>query len=440
MHTSHRHRHPLVIIAISLGILSAACEPKASPGPGTTAAPVVKETVAPASMPVAKEPAGFVCDDDIETIDMTPAQKALAEKLWTETLAYLSGFVTALETSRLCLDSPLATVQTNDGKTNKTQTRCMSRYRDVELMVKHVNWVLDNPDLARQCFDVQKTYDAFPLYTPNEEMKAASEVAAWIDRPTFTEYYADKNDDIGKAGRKLTKNFSAILANTDSKGFIDKDITYNGLPDLWSAVGWLPFYAEAEKAINPAFRGGYAYAEVMGPWGLLRIKEIDGELVGAEIGMTIQLESFYPYHFHHSPEVYMNIGKPSCPNQNTFMVMDWDNPSFEQTRTEAGWDVVVDKRKHKKATWFRPTSPTDANEWIAYYDRNAIHATNVGGRCGNSKAPPGFAQVWARTASRDNNQTTKVCIPVDNKGNKLEGVTGVTEYDPVVCLTEDWEP
>ena len=46
----------------------------------------------------------------------------------------------------------------------------------------------------------------------------------------------------------------------------------------------------------------------MGPWGLLRIKEIDGELVGAEIGMTIQLESFYPYHFHHSQEIYMNIG------------------------------------------------------------------------------------------------------------------------------------
>ena len=53
-------------------------------------------------------------------------------------------------------------------------------------MVKHVNWVLDHPDMARTCFDSQKNYEAFPLYSPNDEMKAASKVASW-DRSTYAE-------------------------------------------------------------------------------------------------------------------------------------------------------------------------------------------------------------------------------------------------------------
>jgi hypothetical protein len=419
-----------IAMVAALTFLVAACS-KPLPGPESTPKPEAPGAAA--------EDKGFVCDDDIDTTPLSPEDQALEDELWRQTLEYLKGFAKALETSRLCLDSPLTVIQTNDGKSNKTQTRCASRYRDVELMVKHVNWVLDNPELARTCFDSQKNYEAFPLYTPTEAMKQASDVAAWIDRPTLEEYHAEKEGVVGEAGRDLTKNFEAILKNTDSKGFVDVDMTYSGLPDLWAAVGWLPFYAENPKAINERFRGGYAYAEVMGPWGLLRIKEIDGELVGAEIGMTIQVESFYPYHFHHSQELYMNIGKSSCAKQNTFMVMHWDNPSFAQRRTDGGWDVTIDKRDHKKATWFRPTSPSDPNEWIAYYERNAIHATNVGAECGKKGAPAGFAQVWARTSSRDNNQTTKVCVPIDDKGNE-KAVESVTPYDRVVCHLEDWKP
>lgn len=423
-----------IALAISLSLFVTACS---KPPPSPEVAPTAEAPATPATATTDDE--GFVCDDDIDRTPLSAEAQALEDELWRQTLEYLKGFVTALETSRLCLDSPRAVIQTNDGKSNQVESRCASRYRDVELMVKHVNWVLDHPDMARTCFDSQKNYEAFPLYSPNEEMKESSKIAAWIDRPTLNDYYADKEGEIAETGRQLANDFAAILDNTSSKGFVDIDMTYRGLPDLWAAVGWIPFYAEAEKAINARFRGGYSYAEVMGPWGLLRIKEIDGELVGAEIGMTIQLESFYPYHFHHSQELYMNIGKSSCAKQNTFMVMHWDNPSFEQKRTDVGWDVTIDKRKHKKAKWFRPTSPDDPNEWIAYYERNAIHATSVGDKCGKGDAPAGFAQVWARTSSRDNNQTTKVCVPIDAKGNAKK-VESVTPYDPVVCHLEDWKP
>ena len=428
------------ILALAALGLAACTKPTPPVDAAPTPAPETPE--APTEAPAAEETPAFVCDADIETMDLTPEQQALADKLWDQSLTYLRGFVTALETSRLCLDSPLAVIQTNDGKSDSTQTRCVSRYRDVELMVKHINWVLDNPESARQCFDLQKNYEAFPLYSPNQAMKAASDVASFIDRPTLEEYYAEKEGTVGEAGKELVQNFEAILKNTDSKAFVDVDMTYQGLPDLWTAVGWLPFYAENPKAINERFRGGYAYAEIMGPWGLLRIKEIEGELVGAEVGMTIQVESFYPYHFHHSQELYMNIGKSSCPKQNTFMVMHWDNPSFAQERTEGGWDVAIDKSKgkHRKATWFRPTSPSDPNEWIAYYERNAIHATHVGAKCGKGDAPSGFSQVWARTSSRDNNPTTKICVPVDKDGNPREGVIEVSDTDPVICNLEDWKP
>ncbi len=438
-HAATARALPPIAIAALVSLSMVACKNQPASESASAAATESAEVTTSAQTPVMEETPRFVCDDDIDTTELTPEERALEDELWQQTLTYLRGFVTALETSRLCLDSPLAVIQTNDGKTNRTQTRCVSRYRDVELMVKHVNWVLDNPELARTCFDTQKNYQAFQLYTPTEAMKQASDVAAWIDRPTLEAYYADKEGTVGEAGGDLVENFEAILKNTSSAGFVDVDMTYQGLPDLWTAVGWLPFYAENPKAINERFRGGYAYAEVMGPWGLLRIKEIEGELVGAEVGMTIQVESFYPYHFHHSQELYMNIGKSSCAKQNTYMVMHWDNPSFAQERSEIGWDVTIDKGDHRKATWFRPTSPSDPNEWIAYYERNAIHATKVGAKCGKTGAPAGFAQVWARTSSRDNNQTTKICVPVDEAGKPID-VDSVTPYDRVVCHLEDWKP
>lgn len=417
------------LLAVAIGM--AACS-SPSGSTSSTAAPAQDAHVPAAATPE------LVCNDDIDKTQLSAEEQKLMDTLWQQTIQYLDGFNSALKASSLCHDTARAIVQTNNGTKDGLETRCVTRYRDVQLMVKHIDWVLANPNKARRCFDAQKNYEAFPLYAPSDEMKAASEVASWVDRPTLNEYYDDFEGQLAASGKDLAKNFEAILMNTSSMEFAGTDMTYRALPDLWTAVGWLPFYSKAEKAINEKFRGGYAYAEVMGPWGLLRIKEINGESVGAEVGMTIQVESFYPYHFHHSQELYMNIGKPACPGQNSFMVMNWDNPAFEQTRTEKGWDVIVDKSRHPDATWFRPTSPSDKREWIAYYERSAIHATNVGGECGKGDAPAGFAQVWARTSARDNNQTTQICVPVDEEGNRRQ-VASVDADDRMVCHIEDFE-
>ena len=70
------------------------------------------------------------------------------------------------------------------------------------------------------------------------------------------------------------------------------DITANALPNLWSAAGWVPMYAADSERNKKNFiktRGSYAYAEILGHWGLIRIDEINGIKVGAEIGMVNQV-------------------------------------------------------------------------------------------------------------------------------------------------------
>lgn len=376
----------------------------------------------------------FVCDEDVPTLTYGAEVQERVDELWDQTLTYLEGIVETLSSPAGCLDSARAITQTHTRSSRHAETRCITRYRDVELMLKHLNAVLAHPDEAKKCFSPQKDYDGFPLYTPNEEMKAASPVAEWIDRPTLSDFYAASDGELGKAGRELASQFSEILEQTSSPEAASEKLAPDSLPDLWGAVGWLPFYADNPKAHNDRFRGGYAYAEVMGPWGLLRIKEIDGELVGAEIGMTIQLaNSYYPYHYHHPQEIYITLSESSC-KANEFMVAHWDNPLFSQERTDTGWRVAIELTRRQLRKLFKPQNP-DGN-WLTYFERNAIHSFSVGESCGGEEAAGGLVTVWARTTSRDNTQTTRVCTVDDEE---KVGRT-VTPADRFICELNDWQP
>ncbi|WP_158085770.1 dimethylsulfonioproprionate lyase family protein [Henriciella aquimarina] len=373
----------------------------------------------------------FVCNADVEPASYTLEEQVLVDQLWEETLTYLRGFADGLTTpTGACLDSAEATIQTvsEDGT---IQTDCIAQYRDVELVLKHVQAVLDHPEEAKRCFDPQKDYDVFQLYTPNAAMKTDHEVAGWIDRPTLTAYFSELGGEIGAAGEELARDFVDIAKKADASANFPVDVSYNGLPNLWAAVGWLPFYAENPAAINPRFRGAYAYAEVMGPWGLLRIKSIDGESVGAEIGMTLQLaDTFYPYHYHHPQEIYVTLTPAACVGQNEFMVGHWDNPQFEQTEREDGWDVTVDGSDGRSEAWFIPQS-SDGHS-LAYFERNAIHAFKLKEDCRSGDGHQGLVTVWARTTARDNDQTTHICSPVDG------GDTAHPD-EAYTCSLTDWE-
>ena len=447
--------------------------------------------------------AEFRCQDDVPVVNYSRHEQRLLDQFWDETLTYLDQYLGALKTpTGHCKDSAEATIQTYDSKTGKQQTRCIMKYRDMQLLAKHVKAVLAEPDKAKACFDPQKDYMAFPLYTPSKTVQALSPVSKWINRPLLTDYFEKIGGDIGAAGLELNKNFLAVTSRTDTgkhfrkdvsantlenprgesthhdgedsrnhfssnrseyprggwtpdarehsgKDFgentsehprggwnphsseqFSKDVSIRGLPTLWSSVGWIPFYAENADAGSERFRGGYLYAEVMGPWGNLRIKDIDGETVGAEIGMTVQLfNTFYPFHYHHPQEIYMTLTKPQCIDQNKYMVIHWDSDEFKHQRVENGWTVEIDGSDGRWQQWFANQDPN--KEWLTYFERNAIHAFNALEGCNQTIENSGLVTVWARSTSQDNEQSTRLCRNAERGKPLMPG-------DKAVCDLHDW--
>lgn len=380
--------------------------------------------------------ANFKCDGNVLHPTYSAEEQELVDQFWNETLLYLDAYVDVLSkpTGR-CKDSAEATIQTFDATTGKKQSRCILKYRDVELMTKQLKAILAEPDKAKACFDPQKNYTEFQLYTPNAKLQSVSAVSRWLDRPLLTDYFTKIGGPIGKAGLELNENFVEVTSKTDTQAHWKRDVSINGLPNLWASVGWIPFYAENEKARNERFRGGYLYAEVMGPWGNLRIAEIDGERVGAEIGMTAQLfNSSYPYHYHHPQEIYITLTKPQCMDQNKDMVMHWDSDALHQERVEGGWAVTVDGSGDTWKKWFRNQDPT--KEWLSYFERNAIHAFYLKEGCNATIKNSGLVTVWARSTSRDNQQSTRLCHPADGKPH----VNDMMPWTKAVCDLKDWTP
>ena len=379
--------------------------------------------------------AQFVCQEDVTPKQYSAEEQQWVDTFWAESLVYLEQYLKALETpTGQCKDSAEATIQTFRSDSGKKQTRCILKYRDMELLAKHLALILAEPDKAKACFDPQKDYDVFTLYTPSPELQALSPVSKWLNRPLLTDYYQKIGGPIGEAGAELNENFVAVASRTDTGAHWEKDVSINGLPTLWSSVGWVPFYAENEAAGSDRFRGGYLYAELMGPWGNLRIKEIDGETVGAEIGMTVQLfNTSYPFHYHHPQEIYMTLTKPQCVDQNKYMVMHWDSDQFTQERSDSGWTVQIDGSGGKWEKWFADQDPAD--EWLTYFERNAIHAFHATEGCNQTIENSGLVTVWARSTSRDNEQSTRLCRPAAGP----EAVKQMQPGEKAVCDLRDWQ-
>jgi hypothetical protein len=376
--------------------------------------------------------ADFNCAADIPKHEYTPQEQKLVDQYWSEVLIYLDAYLTVLEKpSGQCRDSAEATIQTFQPSTGKPQSRCILRYRDVELVAKHLKAVLDNPEGAKACFDPQKSQTKDGLYTPSVKVQQLSQVSEWLDRPLLTKFYKDLGGEIGDAGVLLNDNFIAITKKTETEPHWPTDISINGLKTLWSSVGWIPMYSKREDAVNKPFRGGYLYAEVMGPAGALRIDTIDGELVGAEIGLTVQLfNTAYPFHHHNPQEIYITLTKPACVDQNKYALMHWDNPALVQQRGKDGWNVFIDGSGDEWKKWFIDLNPTTG--WLAYIERNAVHAFYSKEDCNQTIENSGLVTSWARTTARTANQDTDVCHAMQ------PGTKALAPWTPVVCHAKDW--
>lgn len=354
-----------------------------------------------------------------ETATYSKEDQKYVDILWDETLTYLEGYAVALSTSDgYCRNSDVAMYQTNNHEFTGPDYMCIMDRRDMKLMVKHIYAVLNNPDKAKACFGARE--DVNWIYSPGGELEQQSPVAKWLKRTTFETFFAKKvaNKEVQEYGKAYTKNFSKMVTGDDIKlpPAFPFDISANALPNLWAAVGWFPMYAEDSERNKRNFtktRGNYAYAEVFGHWGLLRIDEINNEKVGAEVGMTVQrVDSFYPFHNHAISEIYYTMRAPACTDEFQNFAIREDSPLVTTiSETDKIREVEFDGSMPNASKMWVSTSP-DKDD-LSYFHQNTIHAFNYNGaNCHAKPHEKAMVSVWARSNAHDKRNdygTTRLC-------------------------------
>ena len=329
----------------------------------------------------------------------TPEEQKLVDTLWNETLVYLKAYARALtnDPTGTCRNSDLAIYDTTDG----FKSMCITDRREVQLMVKHIYQVVNNPEKAKACFSPRKENKG--LTAPAGELLKRSLVAQWLNRQSIVDFYSNtiKNPEVQKYGISFAKNFDSMLLGDDIKTpkQFGQDVSANTLPNLWASAGWLPMYAAESDRNKRNFnnvRGGYAYAEVMGPWGLLQIKSINKEPVVAEIGMTVQaMDTLYPYHNHGVTEMYYTIRKPVSHNQfRTFAVRE-DSPYLKTVKRDSKiHEVEFDSGMPNEQTmWASSSFDSDP---LVYFHENTIHAFEVHSDGEVKPERRALVTVWSR--------------------------------------------
>ncbi|GGI82435.1 hypothetical protein [Shewanella gelidii] len=356
------------------------------------------------------------------------------DMLWDETLQYLQGYAIALtnDAESGCINSDKTVYETAGG----VKKMCIMDRRDMKLMVKNIYQVVNNPEQAKQCFSAREDVDW--IYSPGGKLEKKSPVAKWLSRETFKSFFKNKVTDkkVKKYGKKFTKNFYDMITGPDMKmpASFPYDISANALPNLWAAVGWFPMYAQDSERNKRNFyniRGGYAYAEVFGHWGLLRIDEINGEKVGAEVGMVAQsVDTFYPYHNHAISEIYYTMRDPACVNQFKNFAIREDNELVKTVREDAHQRVVeFYTGEAGEYNMWSSTSPSE--DPLIYFHQNTIHAFDIDGQCEAKPHKKAMVTVWARSNAHDkrNDYGTTLLCESQNQPNTPAKLGEVIECD-----------
>ena len=359
------------------------------------------------------------CSED-EVIYSKEDQKHI-DVLWNESMQYLKAYAIALTTTTgKCIASDEAIYETTDGH----KKICVMDEKDMQLMVKHIYLILLNQEKAKKCFAARKEVDF--LYSPGGEARENSKVDQWVHRTTLTEFFNEKVTDatVQKEGLAFAKNFNKMITGKDivMPPNFPYDVSANALPNLWAAVGWSPMYAQDSKRNvknEKATRGGYAYGEILGHWGLLRIDEINGEKVGAEVGMVVQaVNTFYAYHNHAISEMYHTIRKPACVNEFKTFALDEDSAMVKTVFEDADIRrIQFDTNIQQEYRMWAAGAP-DKQPFV-YFKRNTIHAFEVDGSCEAKPEEKALVTIWSRSNAADRRNdygTTCLCESAKNPG------------------------
>ena len=353
-----------------------------------------------------------------ELIQFDSDYEKYEEIVWQEALTYLSSLARAsTKSDQFCRNSDLAIYQTGS-KDGNPESLCFMDREGMRTMVRQIHSILENQDAARQCFSLRE--NAENLYSIGGSLQARSLPAQTINRPTMKEFFETvENSEIRNHGLVFSENFSDIVTgpNIQTPRAFPVDVSANSLPNLWASLGWSAMYANKEghfQTNHPETRGSFVYAEVLGGNGLLSIKEINGEPVVAEIGMTAQkLGSFYTFHNHAATEMYYSLKKPACPSEVKTFLMREGNPLIQTVEEGEGMRLIeFDASSPEiKNNYWMSISPDDND--LTYYHENTIHALKTSADCAEQPEQNGFVAVWARPiGSRINSpnfSVTKLC-------------------------------
>jgi len=366
-------------------------------------------------------------------IELGPATN-LAEhedRVYTQTLTYLDHFVDLItEPSELC---PTGATVTTEGPPSYTR-ECMLDQDEMPLIIKQSRQILSHPEAFRSCFTLNAL--AEDQFTPSQELANQSTSAAALGRPLLSDYYARNDLSLGvrAAGAELSKNFLQIIGNTMSDDQYVR-FSYMSLSDLWATAGWSPMYSRrTENALSDQFKGGYAYAEIVGPNGMLNIKTIDGEPYDLELGMTVQAaDSFYPYHLHRQGEIYMDISDPECLRGGTYALFDGRKvlDGGDERRPEGG--TLLLREPEVSSTHFSNSAPGE----VFFFKANYVHSFDIkranGANAQSCSEPVGLVSVWARNrvnTLEEGQLHTKICdVQGRAAGTSLNDVAVAGTYD-----------
>ena len=126
---------------------------------------------------------------------LIPNLRIYFKHILRESLKYLEGYARALtESDGICRDSDNTMTQTNTHTYGGPEYMCIMDRRDMRLLVKHIYFILYNPNKAKACFGDRGNVGW--MYGVGGKLEESSSVAQWLrtkGRVNLDEFYEDVN-------------------------------------------------------------------------------------------------------------------------------------------------------------------------------------------------------------------------------------------------------
>ncbi|WP_291998073.1 hypothetical protein [Candidatus Accumulibacter sp. ACC012] len=273
-------------------------------------------------------------------------------RFWRSSLIYIDEYLTgARERAASARIRPRPLYRHYQSATGKQQSECIMRYRGHGTAGKASKGPSSRTGEGEKLFRLRKRLSCCALTLP-AQVKQLSRRRNGC-KVSADDYYAKmgwRNSE--RQAMELNEKFVAVTARTIPSR-TGKGITASTVCRSCASVGWLPLRGESgcgQRSFPPvatSMRGDGQSGKPAHQGGF------DGEKVGAEIGMTVQLlQTPYPSTITIRRKS-TDRTRRSVSSQNKVMVMQTGiGDQLWQDRKEKGWQVAIEGSQGKWQKWF----------------------------------------------------------------------------------------